>query len=97
MTYYSYLQDLENQADGTVDYRRLNQELSVTANTMSPEGAAKTAATLAALQDIEDEEDYENERRPGAPIPLDHVQSERVNIHLYAIIGMKEDLVHLCL
>ena len=49
---------------------------------MSPEGAAKTAATLAALQDIEDEEDYEEERRPGAPIPLDHVQSERVNIHV---------------
>ena len=50
---------------------------------MSPEGAAKTAATLAALQDIEDEENYEDERRPGAPMPIDHVQSERVNIHVY--------------
>ncbi|XP_069138215.1 centrosomal protein of 162 kDa-like isoform X2 [Argopecten irradians] len=50
-----FFQDLERNADGTVDYQRLNQDLSQSATTMSPEGAAKTAATLAALEDIEED------------------------------------------
>ena len=49
---------------------------------MSPEGAAKTAATLAALQDIEDEEDYVKEARPGGlPLP-EHLHSERVSSNI---------------
>lgn len=39
-----------------MDYSRLNREMSQTETTMSPEGAAKTAATLAALEDIEEDE-----------------------------------------
>ncbi|XP_033740453.1 centrosomal protein of 162 kDa-like isoform X2 [Pecten maximus] len=50
-----FFQDLERNADGTLDYQRLNQDLSQSATTMSPEGAAKTAATLAALEDIEED------------------------------------------
>ena len=63
-----------------MDYRRLNQELSVTANTMSPEGAAKTAATLAALQDIDDEEEDTEQHRHAAPLPSEHLLSERVSM-----------------
>ncbi|XP_021349232.1 centrosomal protein of 162 kDa-like isoform X2 [Mizuhopecten yessoensis] len=51
----SFFRDLEKNADGTLDFRRLNQDLSQSATTMSPEGAAKTAATLAALEDIEED------------------------------------------
>ncbi|XP_060069666.1 centrosomal protein of 162 kDa-like [Ylistrum balloti] len=51
----NFFRDLERNADGTVDYQRLNQDLSQSATTMSPEGAAKTAATLAALEDIEED------------------------------------------
>lgn len=51
-----FVQDLENQADGTVDYGRLNQELSVTATTLSPDVGVRTGATLAALQDVPEEE-----------------------------------------
>ena len=58
----------------------MNQELSVTANTMSPEGAAKTAATLAALQDIEDEEERMDQYRGAAPLPTEHLLSERVSL-----------------
>lgn len=51
------LQDLENAAGETLDYSRMNRDLSQSATTMSPEGAAKAAATLAALEDIEQEEE----------------------------------------
>lgn len=77
------MQDLENNADGTVDYGRLNQELSATGNTLSPEGAAKTAATLAAIRDIEDEED-DVEPRPNTR--GDNLYSERVSrVHIVHI------------
>jgi hypothetical protein len=37
--------------NGTIDYGKLNQDLSqTTGNTLSPEGPAKAAATLAALE-----------------------------------------------
>lgn len=52
-----FLQDLENAAGETLDYSRMNRDLSQSATTMSPEGAAKAAATLAALEDIEQEEE----------------------------------------
>ena len=69
---------MENNADSTIDYGRLNQELSATGyTTMSPEGAAKTAATLAALQDMDDEEDSP-QLRPAHQ--GDYVLSERVYI-----------------
>jgi len=55
---------LEKNADGTIDYGMLNQELSQTGNTLSPEGAAKNAATLAALQDIEEDEAPPIRRHP---------------------------------
>ena len=43
--------------NGTIDYGKLNQDLSqTTGNTLSPEGPAKGAATLAALEDIEEDE-----------------------------------------
>ncbi|XP_056015434.1 centrosomal protein of 162 kDa-like isoform X3 [Ostrea edulis] len=52
-----FFQDLEkNATGGTLDYSRLNRDLSQSATTMSPEGAAKAAATLAALEDIEQED-----------------------------------------
>lgn len=44
---------------------------------MSPEGAAKTAATLAALKDIDDEED-DVEPRPNTR--GDNLYSERVRL-----------------
>lgn len=47
---------MERNVDGTIDYGRLNQELSQTGTTLSPEGAAKTAATLGTLQDINEDE-----------------------------------------
>ena len=50
-------QDLEMDRNGTIDYGKLNQDLSqTTGNTLSPEGPAKAAATLAALEDIEEDE-----------------------------------------
>ncbi|XP_062608444.1 centrosomal protein of 162 kDa-like [Saccostrea cucullata] len=53
-----FFQDLEKNASGeTLDYSRMNRDLSQSATTMSPEGAAKAAATLAALEDIEQEEE----------------------------------------
>lgn len=52
-----FFQDLENAAGETLDYSRMNRDLSQSATTMSPEGAAKAAATLAALEDIEQEEE----------------------------------------
>ncbi|WAR06759.1 CE162-like protein [Mya arenaria] len=67
--------DLENNADGTVDYGRLNQELSATAQTLSPEGAARNAATLAALKDIEDEE--EETERPHTQLQSEKEHSEQ--------------------
>ena len=43
--------------NGTIDYGKLNQDLSqTTGNTLSPEGPTKAAATLAALEDIEEDE-----------------------------------------
>ncbi|KAJ8315560.1 hypothetical protein KUTeg_007710 [Tegillarca granosa] len=51
-----FFRDLEKNVDGTIDYGRLNQELSQTGTTLSPEGAAKTAATLGTLQDINEDE-----------------------------------------
>jgi hypothetical protein len=45
---------------------------------MSPEGAARTAATLAALQDMEDEE----EDVPPRPETGHEIQSERVILRL---------------
>lgn len=69
-----FFRDLEKNADGTIDYRRLNQDLSATGNTMSPEGAARTAATLAALQDMEDEEE---DSPPRPSTRGDQIQSER--------------------
>ncbi|XP_053396479.1 centrosomal protein of 162 kDa-like isoform X2 [Mercenaria mercenaria] len=70
-----FFRDLERNADGTIDYGRLNRDLSATGNTMSPEGAAKTAATLAALQDIEDE--VEEDLPTGPDIRGELVHSER--------------------
>ncbi|VDI37735.1 protein QN1, partial [Mytilus galloprovincialis] len=50
-----FFKDMERE--GTVDYGRLNQDLSgTTGNTLSPEGPARGAATLAALEDIEEDE-----------------------------------------
>ncbi|KAK3583943.1 hypothetical protein CHS0354_033733 [Potamilus streckersoni] len=63
-----FFKDLERNAHGTIDYSRLNQELSVTGTTMSPDVAAKTAATLAVLKDVEDDE-LDGYDRPGAPEP----------------------------
>lgn len=60
-----------------MDYGRLNQELSATGNTLSPEGAAKTAATLAALKDIEDDEE-DVEPRPSTR--GDNLHSEKVTV-----------------
>ncbi|XP_052811094.1 centrosomal protein of 162 kDa-like isoform X2 [Mya arenaria] len=70
-----FFRDLENNADGTVDYGRLNQELSATAQTLSPEGAARNAATLAALKDIEDEE--EETERPHTQLQSEKEHSEQ--------------------
>ncbi|KAL3882411.1 hypothetical protein ACJMK2_028754 [Sinanodonta woodiana] len=63
-----FFKDLERNARGTIDYNRLNQELSVTGTTMSPDGAAKTAASLAVLKDVDDDE-FDDYDRPGAPEP----------------------------
>ena len=63
-----FLQDLENAAGETLDYSRMNRDLSQSATTMSPEGAAKAAATLAALEDIEQEE----------RAPMTHPKSEPI-------------------
>ena len=46
----------------------MNRDLSQSATTMSPEGAAKAAATLAALEDIEQEE----------RAPMTHPKSEPI-------------------
>ncbi|KAL5010793.1 hypothetical protein ScPMuIL_013098 [Solemya velum] len=58
-----FFRDLERNNDSTMDYSRLNREMSQTETTMSPEGAVKTAATLAALEDIE--EDVPPKPRPA--------------------------------
>ncbi|XP_078339007.1 centrosomal protein of 162 kDa-like isoform X2 [Crassostrea virginica] len=63
-----FFQDLENAAGETLDYSRMNRDLSQSATTMSPEGAAKAAATLAALEDIEQEE----------RAPMTHPKSEPI-------------------
>ncbi|KAK3091654.1 hypothetical protein FSP39_021588 [Pinctada imbricata] len=56
-----FFREMERNADGTIDYGQLNKDLSQSATTMSPEGAAKTAATLAALEDIEEDESLKPE------------------------------------
>lgn len=56
---------MERNADGTVDYGRLNQELSHTGVSMSPEVGAKPAASLAALEDIEEDKSLKPAQVPG--------------------------------
>ncbi|XP_052238473.1 centrosomal protein of 162 kDa-like [Dreissena polymorpha] len=70
-----FYRDIENNANGSVDYGRLNQDLSATGHTMTPEGHARNAATLAALRDIEDEE--EEHDRPGTQLHSDKEYSEQ--------------------
>ena len=70
---------MEKSVDGTIDYGQLNRDMSQSATTMSPEGAAKTAATLAALEDIEEDESLKPPPKSG-PISVSEVRYRATEI-----------------
>lgn len=84
-------QNLER--DGTVDYGRLNQELTVTTgNTLSPEGPVRGAGTLAAVEDIDDDEDL-IANKPHTHREMSE-KTEVWNIRIYIQMNLNCCIVH---